>query len=61
MEELHPSPRRRSQEVIQANNFRRTRFDEIAKVVSFEYDPNRTANIALLEFDGENHILHQQI
>ena len=35
-------------------DFRRTRFDEIAKVVCFEYDPNRTANIALLEFsDGE--------
>lgn len=35
-------------------DFRRSKFDEPAKVLSFEYDPNRTANLALLEYqDGE--------
>ncbi|MCX5659099.1 MAG: 50S ribosomal protein L2 [Planctomycetota bacterium] len=35
-------------------DFRRNRLDEPAKVVGIEYDPNRTANIALLEYpDGE--------
>lgn len=35
-------------------DFRRPRLDEPAKVLSFEYDPNRTANLALLEYaDGE--------
>ncbi len=35
-------------------DFRRPRLDETAKVLSFEYDPNRTANLALLEYaDGE--------
>ena len=34
-------------------DFRRARFDVPAKVVAIEYDPNRTANIALLEYtDG---------
>lgn len=35
-------------------DFRRTRFDDVAKVVGIEYDPNRSANIALIEYgDGE--------
>ena len=35
-------------------DFRRDKTDVEAKVVSIEYDPNRTANIALLEYeDGE--------
>jgi large subunit ribosomal protein L2 len=41
-------------------DFRRNRFAAPAKVVGVEYDPNRTANIALIEFeDGERrYILH---
>ena len=35
-------------------DFRRNRFDETAKVIAVEYDPNRTSHIALLEYsDGE--------
>ena len=35
-------------------DFRRNRFDESAKITSIEYDPNRTAHIALLKYgDGE--------
>ena len=35
-------------------DFKRTKFDVPAKVVRLEYDPNRTAFIALLEYeDGE--------
>ena len=35
-------------------DFKRNKFDVPAKVVSIEYDPNRTARIALLEYeDGE--------
>ena len=35
-------------------DFRRNRFDEAAKITAIEYDPNRTAHIALLEYaDGE--------
>jgi len=35
-------------------DFQRTKFDIPAKVLSIEYDPNRTANIALLQYqDGE--------
>ncbi len=35
-------------------DFKRNKFDMPAKVVSIEYDPNRTARIALLEYeDGE--------
>ena len=35
-------------------DFRRNRLDEIAEVIAIEYDPNRTANIALLQYsDGE--------
>lgn len=35
-------------------DFKRTRRDEVAKVVSIEYDPNRTARIALIEYgDGQ--------
>ncbi|MDP3964375.1 MAG: 50S ribosomal protein L2 [bacterium] len=34
-------------------DFNRSRFDELAKVISLEYDPNRTARIALIEYtDG---------
>ena len=41
-------------------DFKRNRFGEPARVVAIEYDPNRTANIALIEFqDGERrYILH---
>lgn len=35
-------------------DFKRNKFDIPAKVVAFEYDPNRTCNIALLNYvDGE--------
>jgi large subunit ribosomal protein L2 len=35
-------------------DFKRTKFDVPAKVVGIEYDPNRTANIALVKYaDGE--------
>jgi large subunit ribosomal protein L2 len=35
-------------------DFKRTRFDQPAKVLQFEYDPNRSANLALIEYaDGE--------
>ena len=35
-------------------DFRRLRLDEPAKVIALEYDPNRTAHLALLEYsDGE--------
>ena len=35
-------------------DFRRIRFDEIAEVIALEYDPNRTANLALIKYqDGE--------
>ena len=55
MEELHPVAEEGGRKRLYRQiDFRRTRFDEIAKVVCFEYDPNRTANIALLEYsDGE--------
>jgi large subunit ribosomal protein L2 len=41
-------------------DFKRNRLGEPAKVLGIEYDPNRTANIALIEFeDGERrYILH---
>lgn len=41
-------------------DFRRDRFGAPARVVAIEYDPNRSANIALIEFeDGERrYILH---
>lgn len=31
-------------------DFRRTRRDEVAEVIAIEYDPNRTARIALIEY-----------
>ena len=35
-------------------DFRRARHDEIAEVIAIEYDPNRSANIALVQYpDGE--------
>ncbi len=35
-------------------DFKRNKFDSVAEVVAIEYDPNRTARIALLEYgDGE--------
>ena len=35
-------------------DFKRDKFDIPAKVATIEYDPNRTANIALLHYvDGE--------
>ena len=35
-------------------DFRRIRFDDIAEVIALEYDPNRTANLALIQYqDGE--------
>lgn len=41
-------------------DFRRSRFGAPAEVIAIEYDPNRSANIALIEFqDGERrYILH---
>lgn len=32
-------------------DFHRRRFDETAKVIALEYDPNRSANIALIQYD----------
>ena len=35
-------------------DFRRNRLDDIAEIIAIEYDPNRTANLALLQYeDGE--------
>jgi len=35
-------------------DFRRARHDEVAEVIAVEYDPNRSANIALVQYpDGE--------
>jgi len=35
-------------------DFRRLRLDDVAEVVGIEYDPNRTANLALIQYnDGE--------
>ena len=43
-------------------DFRRTQIDKPSKVIALEYDPNRTAHLALLEFeDGENYILAPQV
>ena len=38
-------------------DFRRSRHDEIAKVIAVEYDPNRTSHIALLDIEYENNIV----
>jgi large subunit ribosomal protein L2 len=35
-------------------DFKRSRLDEVAEVIAIEYDPNRSANIALVQYpDGE--------
>lgn len=34
-------------------DFKRNRFDEVAKVIAIEYDPNRTARIALVEYPDQ--------
>src|SRR5687767_6100124 len=31
-------------------DFKRNKFDSVAEVIAIEYDPNRTARIALLEY-----------
>lgn len=43
-------------------DFKRNRLEDIAKVITIEYDPNRSANIALVEYpDGEkNYIIAPQ-
>lgn len=43
-------------------DFKRDKFDVPGRVVSIEYDPNRTANIALVQYsDGEKrYILHSE-
>lgn len=43
-------------------DFKRDKFDVEGRVVSIEYDPNRTANIALIQYgDGEKrYILHPE-
>ena len=39
-------------------DFRRNRLDDVATVIALEYDPNRTANLALVEYtDGEKSYL----
>lgn len=39
-------------------DFKRQKFDVPGKVISLEYDPNRSSNIALIEYsDGEKDIL----
>lgn len=38
-------------------DFKRNKLDMPATVIGIEYDPNRSANIALIQYeDGENHI-----
>lgn len=39
---------------IRTVDWRRNRFGEVAKVVAVEYDPNRTARIALLEYPDKS-------
>jgi large subunit ribosomal protein L2 len=43
-------------------DFKRNKYDAIGKVVSIEYDPNRNANISLIQYeDGEKrYILHPE-
>lgn len=43
-------------------DFRRNKFDVVGSVVTIEYDPNRTANISLIQYsDGEKrYILHPE-
>jgi large subunit ribosomal protein L2 len=43
-------------------DFKRNRLEDVAKVLTIEYDPNRSANIALIEYpDGEkNYIIAPQ-
>lgn len=43
-------------------DFKRNKYDSIGKVVSIEYDPNRNANISLIQYeDGEKrYILHPE-
>lgn len=39
-------------------DFKRNRLEDVAKVLTIEYDPNRTANIALIEYpDGEKNYI----
>ena len=40
-------------------DFKRNRFEDLAKVISIEYDPNRTAHIALIQYadDEKSYIL----
>jgi large subunit ribosomal protein L2 len=39
-------------------DFKRSRLDERAEVIALEYDPNRSANIALIQYaDGEKHYI----
>jgi ribosomal protein L2 len=44
-------PRRRTQADLPQVDFKRRKFDVPAKVERLEYDPNRTAFIALLKYD----------
>lgn len=39
---------------IRTLDWRRNRFGEVAKVIAVEYDPNRTARIALLEYPDKS-------
>lgn len=43
-------------------DFKRDKYDYVAKVITIEYDPNRSANIALVQYpDGEKrYILHPE-
>lgn len=43
-------------------DFKRNKYDSIGKVISIEYDPNRNANISLIQYeDGEKrYILHPE-
>jgi large subunit ribosomal protein L2 len=34
-------------------DFKRRNFDVVGKIISIEYDPNRSSNIALVDFDGQ--------
>ena len=53
-----PFPRRRSQEEYRVIDFRRRKHDVPAVVERLEYDPNRTAFIALIKYSGRRVGLH---
>ena len=60
MEELHLGVKGGGHKrLYRSIDFRRNRFGDLAKVTSIEYDPNRTAHIALIQYgdDEKSYIL----